>query len=116
MAALYSAGEAASEVGVLAVLKVKLDAVAARGIVKRQGLGPVRYLAVGDLWVQQRAKNKEVACEKLPGAKNTSDMMTKAVEQEIISRHMQALHVRFRPGRHEATPLYNGSEDGTPGE
>ena len=37
-------------------LVVKSDAVAAIGIVKRQGLGRVRHLAVADLWVQQRSK------------------------------------------------------------
>ena len=39
---------------------VKSDTVAAIGIVKRQGLGRVRHLAVADLWVQQRSKSGEV--------------------------------------------------------
>ena len=84
------------------------DAVAAIGIVKRQGLGRVRHLAVADLWVQQRAKEGEVAYVKLDGKKNTSDMMTKAVEREVIRRHMQALGLQMRSGRHEATSEYTG--------
>ena len=43
-----------------AELTVKSDAVAAIGIVRRQGLGRIRHLAVADLWVQQRAKEGSV--------------------------------------------------------
>ena len=72
-------------------LTVKSDAIAAIGIVKRQGLGRVRHLAVADLWVQQRAKAGEVNYCKLDGKKNTSDIMTKAVDGDLIKRHMQTL-------------------------
>ena len=44
------------EFGIKTDLVIKSDAIAAIGIVKRQGLGRVRHLAVADLWVQQRAK------------------------------------------------------------
>ena len=40
------------EFGIKVDLVVKSDAIAAIGIVKRQGLGRVRHLAVADLWVQ----------------------------------------------------------------
>ena len=104
------------EFGIDCDLTVKSDAVAAIGIVKRQGLGRVRHLAVADLWVQQRAKAGEVHYKKLAGKLNTSDIMTKAVEREVIQRHMQSLGLVFRTGRHEATPAYTGKEDGTPQE
>ena len=88
-------------------LVVKSDAVAAIGIVKRQGLGRVRHLAVGDLWVQQRSKRGEVKYEKLHGKANTSDMLTKAVERDIILKHMATLGMEFRSGRNASTPTYN---------
>ena len=69
------------EFGITTNLVVKSDAVAAIGIVKRQGLGRVRHLAVSDLWVQQRAKGGEVRYEKLDGKLETSDMLTKPVER-----------------------------------
>ena len=62
------------EFGIEVQLTVKSDVVAAIGIVKRQGLGRVRHLAVADLWIQQRAKEGSVKFEKLPGAQNTSDI------------------------------------------
>ena len=92
-------------------LVVKSDAVAAIGIVKRQGLGRVRHLAVADLWVQQRAKRGEVHYHKLEGAKNTSDILTKHVEREIAERHMAKMGMDFRPGRHKDTPRYTGGEE-----
>ena len=42
-------------------------------------------------------------------------MLTKAVEKEVIDRHMQSLGMEYRSGRSEITPEYNGAEDGTHG-
>ena len=95
-------------------LVIKSDAVAAIGIVKRQGLGRVRHLAVADLWVQQRAKHKEVFYQKLEGVKNTSDMLTKLVDRETLQGHMERLGFEFRQGRHVCTPAFTGKEDGVP--
>ena len=102
------------EFDIEAKLKVKGDAVAAIGIVRRQGLGRIRHLAVADLWIQQRSKDGSVSYEKLDGSKNTSDILTKPVEGEVLSRHMEALGLEFAEGRHKDTPAYSGHEDGTP--
>ena len=91
-------------------MKAKGDAVAAIGIVKRQGLGRVRHLAVADLWIQQKAKEGSVVYEKLAGYSNTSDIMTKPVEADVLNRHMEAMGFEFREGRHESTPAYTGLE------
>ena len=55
-----------------------------------------------------------MTCKKLEGKMNTSDMLTKAVDHETLSRHMQSLGMVYREGRNENTPAYNGREDGTP--
>ena len=98
------------EFKIQAQLKVKGDAVAAIGIVKRQGLGRVRHLAVADLWIQQKAKEGSVTYEKLDGYHNTSDIMTKPVEADVLNRHMAQMGFEFRDGRHESTPVYTGLE------
>ena len=90
---------------------MKGDAVAAIGIVKRQGLGRIRHLAVADLWIQQKAKQGSVVYEKLAGYHNTSDIMTKPVEADVLQRHMASIGFEFRSGRHEITPEYTGLED-----
>ena len=102
------------EFGITCKLVIKSDAIAAIGIVKRQGLGRIRHLAVADLWIQQRAKEGSVQFKKLPGTENTSDIMTKPVEAEVLDKHMKELPFEFRGGRHKETPAYTGVEDGTP--
>ena len=98
------------EFGITRKLVIKSDAVAAIGIVKRQGLGRVRHLAVADLWIQQKAKEGSIHFQKLPGKENTSDIMTKAVEAETLNRHMSSLGMDFREGRHKDTPDYDGQD------
>ena len=103
---------AMEEWGIEADLVIKSDAVAAIGMVKRQGLGRIRHLAVADLWIQQKSKEGAVHYMKLDGSKNTSDILTKPVEAEILERHMRSLGFEFRGGRHALTPDFNGNEQG----
>merc|ERR1712051_913398 len=84
------------EFGIECDLVVKSDAIAAIGIVKRQGLGRVRHLAVADLWVQQRCKAGEVVYKKLPGVENTSDILTKPIENDTLMKHMEKMGMEFR--------------------
>ena len=100
------------EWGITADLVVKSDAVAAIGMVKRQGLGRIRHLAVADLWIQQKAKRGEVHYYKLEGSRNVSDILTKPVETEVLDRHMANMGFEFRSGRNELTPDFNGDEGG----
>ena len=83
------------EFGFNVKLKVKSDAKAAIGIVKRQGLGRVRHLAVADLWIQQRAKEGSVIYEKLPGPQNTSDILTKPIDAETLEDSSPRLTRRY---------------------
>ena len=53
----------------------------------------------------------EVKYIKLDGKANTSDMLTKAVEREVIDKHMKTLGLEFRAGRNSLTPAYTGRVD-----
>ena len=103
-----------SEFKIEATLRVKSDAMAAIGVVRRQGLGRIRHLAVADLWVQQRSKDGSVTYEKLPGSQNVSDILTKPVDGEVLNKHIQSMGFERKPGRHEMTPKFDGTEDGSP--
>ena len=46
--------------------------------------------------------------KKLDGSKNTSDILTKPVEAEIMGRHMTSLGFEFRSGRNPLTPALVG--------
>ena len=61
---------------------------AAVGICKRTGIGKVRHLATGQLWVQERIRNKDIKLYKIPGADNPADMMTKYLARDILDKHL----------------------------
>jgi hypothetical protein len=93
-----------SDFGIWIALAVKSDASAAIGMVKREGLGKVRHLAVADLWIQQRRATGEIQYEKTDGLTNPADMMTKSVGGDKISQFLVSLGFQKRGGRHRLTP------------
>merc|ERR1712051_518609 len=74
------------DLGFTVTLKVLSDATAAIGMTRRLGLGRVRHLAVGDLWVQQGLRQGKFAVAKYPTHFNTSDLMTKSKARYDIKR------------------------------
>ena len=69
---------------------IKSDATAAIGTVHRLGLGKVRHLAVGDLWVQHHARSGKSRVSKMSGLDNPSDAQTKYLGPEPSQRHTKA--------------------------
>ena len=55
-----------ADFGVEVNLHMFSDATAAIGMVRREGLGRVRHLAVADLWVQQKVRSGEIVVAKIP--------------------------------------------------
>ena len=98
----------AADLGMGVSLTVLADSSAAIGICRRTGIGRVRHLAVGQLWVQERVRVGDVALLKHPGAQNPADMLTKAVNQELILRHTGAAGLSFESGRPQTAPLLDG--------
>ena len=86
-------------------LIVRSDATAAIGICKREGLGRVRHLATGDLWVQQLARRRGVLLEKWPTATNPSDLMTKGLGRARIQELLQTMCIQAQGGRAMAAPV-----------
>eukprot|EP00969_Alexandrium_andersonii_P196165 8666716-Alexandrium_andersonii.AAC.1 len=56
----------ALELGFPAGLRVYADSSAAIGICRRAGIGRVRHLAVGQLWVQERVRAGDFELIKWP--------------------------------------------------
>ena len=90
---LDDAGVIPEQMGVYA------DAAAAIGVTKRAGIGRIRHLDVGMLWVQQKQWDKRFTVHKVEGAKNTSDMLIKNVPRELCTEHMGRLRFRRAEGR-----------------
>ena len=93
-----------ADFGINVSLSMYSDATAAIGMVRREGLGRVRHLAVADLWIQQRVRSGEIQVSKIAGTENPSDMMTKGLDSASISKFMQELCMVLAKGRHELAP------------
>ena len=50
-----------------------IDASAAKGIILRQGAGPVKYLSVRQLWIQEAVKDYGIQVYKIDREENTAD-------------------------------------------
>ena len=105
---------AAEALGLKAVLRdlgrtvsidMAADATAAIGMVKRQGLGRIRHLAVADLWVQQRVANGELRVSKIHGRENPADLFTKVLPKEHCFYLMKKLGFDIRDGRAAIAPV-----------
>ena len=58
-------------------LQIKTDATAAIGIASRRGVGKVRRIEVADLWLQEKARARDVRPVKVSGSENLADGLTR---------------------------------------
>ena len=93
-----------ADFGVEVSLEVLSDATAAIGMVRREGLGKVRHLAVGDLWVQAKESSGDIKYRKVYGKDNPADLMTKGLSEDDIQKHLHMMGYRVLTGRHPLTP------------
>ena len=62
-----------------------VDSSAALSIATRRGVGKLRHVRIGHLWVQERAAEGEVHFRKVPGEENPADLCTKFLFSESLS-------------------------------
>ena len=98
----------AADLGLDVKLTILADSSVAIGICRRTGIGKVRHLAVGQLWVQERVRQGDFGLQKHPGSLNPADMLTKAVNQELTLRHTAAVGLSFAEGRPRTAPRLDG--------
>jgi len=92
------------DMGVFPKMKIITDATAAKGIAQRKGLGTVRHLEVGQLWIQEKIANGELQVEKVGGKVNVADALTKHVDAKAMAMHNSGIKLEFRAGRHAEAP------------
>ena len=63
-----------------------VDASAAIGVTQRSGLGKVRHLDTGSLWLQNNVKRKQIGILKVKGTENPVDLMTKVTDSATLDR------------------------------
>ena len=94
----------AADLGIETALHIRTDSSAAVGICTRTGIGKVRHLATGQLWVQERIRAGAFKLYKLPGTENPGDICTKHVASELICRHLPAVCLKTETGRPSSAP------------
>ena len=85
------------------------DANRGSGIARRKGLGKIRHLDVTDLWIQDKIRSKEIQGEKILGADNPADALTKYVERSILDKALARLHLVKTSGRSASAPVAMGA-------
>ena len=69
---------------------VAIESDATAAIVHWLGLGKVRHLTVGDLWVEHHARSGNIRVSKKSGLENPTDAQTKCLGPEPLPRHTKA--------------------------
>ena len=78
------------------------DASAALGIVARKGCGRLRHIRIGDLWVQEAARKGELVYQKIDGARNPADLLTKHLRAERSQYLVEQIGLEYREGSAQA--------------
>ena len=85
-------------------LHLSTDSAAAKGISSRRGLGKIRHLDLGLLWIQQKVNEGSFIVKKVPGEANLSDGLTKYLENQKILTHLSLTNQTFMSERHPLMP------------
>ena len=93
-------------------IAIKSDASAAIGISSRLGIGKVRHIEVTQLWVQEKVANREIAIHKVATEDNLADALTKAVEAQVIQKHVFGINAQILCDRHPLTTMIDLDEGG----
>ena len=105
----------AADFGIELWTRLHVDASAALGILERRGVGRVRHLDVGALWLQEQHLREVIEFVKVSGTANPADLMTKHLSRDLIDQYMVHMGVALREGRAVATAQLHSAhaEDAT---
>ena len=91
-------------------IRIKTDASAARGMALRKGLGPVRHIEVGQLWIQDKVNSGDTSIEKGDGKINLADTFAKHSDSGSLEVHISGTGMECKYGRHHDAPDVAGDE------
>ena len=92
------------DLGIEASIIIYSDSSAARGIIHRAGLGKLRHLETGYLWLQAAVKAKRLQVRKVLGTENPADLFTKHLAAAEMWKYLEALNIAPEEGRTRAVP------------
>ena len=80
-------------------VRLHVDASAALGVIQRKGVGKIRHLHAGSLWVQEQQVRNSIAFAEVKGTNNPSDLFTKYLSREMIDVHLKCMKAEKTEGR-----------------
>ena len=93
------------DLGMHASVTLFTDSSAARGIIHRAGLGKLRHLETGYLWLQAAVRAKKLQVRKVLGTENPGDLLTKHLAAADMWKNLDKLRMSPEEGRSGAVPL-----------
>ena len=94
-----------TDLGITASITLFTDSSAGRGIIHRAGLGKLRHLETGYLWLQAAVRNKRLQVRKVLGAEDPADLLGKHLSATDMTRHLSKLGITAEERRSNAVPL-----------
>ena len=82
-------------------VRLHVDASAALGIVQRKGVGKIRHLHTGSLWIQEHQGRNTVTFHKVKGTLNPADLFTKYLAREATEGYLKMMSAELKEGRSE---------------
>ena len=92
------------DLGLQASITLYTDSSAARGIIHRAGLGKLRHLETGYLWLQAAVKAKKLQVRKVLGTENPADLLTKHLSAADMWKNLERVSMSPEAGRTGAVP------------
>ena len=75
------------------------DSSAAIAVSHRQGCGKLRHIHIGQLWIQEKVRDKDLQIRKVPGTENPADLFTKHLGEAKRENCIGHLSLEQREGR-----------------
>ena len=91
----------AKDFGEMYRVRLHVDASAALGVIQRKGIGKIRHLHTGSLWLQEQQLRNTVTFAKIKGTLNPADLFTKYLSKECIDRYCETIGATRQEGRSE---------------
>ena len=101
----------AEDLGVKLRIALCTDSSAAVGICRRAGIGRVRHLAAGQLWIQELVRDEVLDLYKVKGELNPADLLTKPLGRAVLDGHLERLRLRRVEGRAASAPAASAEVD-----
>jgi len=90
----------AADFGDKLTVEVWTDSSASKGICSRIGLGKVRHLDTGLLWIQNYVEKGIIKIKKVKGTENPADLGTKDLDQQCMTKCLKMCNIIEASGRH----------------